>query len=160
MADTERKALADADIVVGHLRSVVDDVAAYFRFPEPWLEKCVIEHPPVLVAPDLAKRDRLFDEHTPLVFTSKVQWFKRPHVFVNAAVAFMKAVPEFKGEALLLAHVIDDELGRHCEGLIPKDLIGRIRIVEKGSNQLRETLLRGSFFIFPIRTRELLSCGA
>lgn len=36
IADIERKALSDADIVVGHLQPVIDDVASHFRFPEAW----------------------------------------------------------------------------------------------------------------------------
>ena len=72
IADIERKALSDADIVVGHLQPIIDDVASHFGFPEAWKQKAVVETPPVLL--DSAKREESakFDENTPLVFTSKI----------------------------------------------------------------------------------------
>jgi GT2 family glycosyltransferase len=149
VADMERKAVADADVVVGHLSPVIDDLASYLRLPDQWLAKCVIEEPPVLVDAAVAERACTFEENTPLLFTSKVQWFKRPHVFVNAAVAFMRAQPDYKGEALLLAQVIDNELRHHCEHLIPADLRQRIRIVDNSSNPLRDSLIRKSITVFP-----------
>jgi hypothetical protein len=70
-------------------------------------------------------------------------------VFINAAVAFMNSEPDFKGEALLLAHVINDELFRHCEDLIPRHLKRRIRFLPDLADRLREKLIAASVAIFP-----------
>jgi hypothetical protein len=149
VADIERKALSDADIVVGHLQPIIDDVASHFGFPEAWKRKAVVETPPVLL--DSAEREESakFNENTPLVFTSKIQWVKRAHVFINAAVGFMNSVPDFKGDALLLAHIINDELFRHCESLIPDHLKNRIKILDNLHNAIREDIIANSVAIFP-----------
>ena len=71
VADIERKALSDADIVVGHLRPIIEDVAQHFGFSKSWKQKAIVETPPVLV--DSAEREEqaIFNENTPLVFTSR-----------------------------------------------------------------------------------------
>ena len=61
----------------------------------------------------------------------------------------MDAVPDFKGEALLLAHVINDELYRHCESLIPDRLKDRVKIADKLPNAVRDKVIANSVAIFP-----------
>ena len=149
IADIERKALSDADVVVGHLQPIINDVASHFGFPEAWKKKAIVETPPVLLDSVERRGSAKFTENTPLVFTSKVQWVKRAHVFINAAVGFMDSVPEFQGDALLLAHIVNDELCRHCEGLIPDHLKARIKILDNLHHSMREDIIANSVAIFP-----------
>ncbi|WP_291165995.1 hypothetical protein [Hyphomicrobium sp.] len=149
IADIERKALSDADVVVGHLHPIIDDVASHFGFSETWQRKAVVETPPVLLESDEREESAKFTETTPLVFTSKIQWVKRAHVFINAAVGFMDSTPEYQGDALLLAHIVNDELYRHCESLIPDHLKARIKILDNLHNTLREETISNSVAIFP-----------
>jgi hypothetical protein len=148
ISDIERKALSDADVVVGHLQPIIDDVASHFGFPEAWKQKAVVETPPVLLDSDEREEGAKFAESTPLVFSSKIQWVKRAHVFINAAVGFMDSTPEYKGDALLLAHIVNDELCRHCENLIPDHLKARIKILDNLHNSIREAAISNSVAIF------------
>lgn len=149
IADIERKALSDADIVIGHLQPIIDDVASHFGFNEAWKQKAIVETPPVLLESDERKESAKFTENTPLVFTSKIQWVKRAHVFINAAVGFMESTPEYQGDALLLAHIVNDELYRHCENLIPDHLKARIKVLDNLHNAIREETISNSVAIFP-----------
>jgi hypothetical protein len=149
VADLERKALSDADIVVGHLDSVVDDVQDHFGFTSAWRNKVVVEHPPVLTDSPVVERSIGFEEDTSLVFTSKVQWVKRPDVFINGVVGFMEAEPEYKGDALVLAHIVDDEFRMHCLGLIPLHLKDRFTFRSDLSTQMRERIIARSVAVFP-----------
>jgi hypothetical protein len=149
VADLERKALSDADIVVGHLDGVVDDVQDHFGFTSAWRTRVAVEHPPVLIDSPEMERVTAFEEDTPLVFTSKVQWVKRPHAFINGVIGFMQAEPGYKGDAMLLAHVVDEELRRHCCSLVPEHLNDRVRFLWGLSDKMRERIIARSVAIFP-----------
>jgi hypothetical protein len=147
--DFERKALNDADVVIGHLDPVITGVAQTFGFAEQWLQKVVIDFPPILIDKPAAESTTVFTETTPLVFTSKIQWVKQPQVFINAVVGFMLATPTYRGDALLLAHLIEEQLVRHCQRLIPAELLPRFKFLDRVGNELRESVIARSIAICP-----------
>jgi hypothetical protein len=61
----------------------------------------------------------------------------------------MDSTPEYQGDALLLAHIVNDELYRHCENLIPDHLKARIKILDNLHNSIREETISNSVAIFP-----------
>jgi hypothetical protein len=147
--DFERKALNDADVVIGHLDPVVASVVQTFGFSEQWLQKVVIDLPPILINKPAAKSTTAFTETSPLVFTSKIQWVKQPQVFINAVVGFMLSTPAYVGDAFLLAHLVEGQLVRHCQQLIPIDLLPRFKFIDTVDNELRESVIARSIAICP-----------
>lgn len=147
--DLERLALANADVVVAHLHPVADSVAEHFGFPTSWRTKVVVELPPVVVDLSPPPSHPSINLDTPILFTSKIQWFKRPHVFINAVCNFITNEHQYNGDAILLAHVIDNELMDHCRNLIPASLKDRIFHKSDLSDILRETLISNSVVVFP-----------
>jgi hypothetical protein len=145
----ERKALADADVVVAHLRPIAKAVRDAYAMPPDWFQKVRVETPPVLVDAPAAAAPAAFTETTPIVLTSKIQWFKRPEVFVNGAVAFMRQNPDYRGSASVLAHVIDDELRLHCESLIPAELESRVRLLGSVAGEARDRIIGQSVVVVP-----------
>jgi hypothetical protein len=145
--DLERKALRDADIIVSHLRPITASVRKAFGFDEDWVRRVRTELPPVYIAGRGAPRAAVSNT-TPIVFASKVQWVKRPDLFVNGVVDFLNNVPQYRGSIFMLAHVANNELKQHCEGLIPKSLKDRIEFTQ-ASNEAREDIISRSVCVIP-----------
>jgi hypothetical protein len=146
--DLERKCLNDADVVVAALRPVAASVQDALNLPTSWLDRVTVESHPFLTDSKPTQKPRL-NADTPITFTSKIQWFKAPHAFINGVVDFMRSTPDYKGNAYLLAHVISDELQGHCETLIPHDLRGRFIFDSKLPNSTRNAIISKSISVIP-----------
>ncbi len=146
--DCERKCFEDADLVVAALNPVAESIRKALNLSPEWREKVIIEPHPFLVHYTNEQRAS-FGPRTPITFTSKIQWFKRPHIFINGVVAFMRQTPEWIGEGYLLAHVISDELLGHCKSLIPDDLKRRFVFKNGLSNNARNEIISKSLVINP-----------
>jgi hypothetical protein len=148
-AALERKALADADVVVAHVKPVAAAVENVYGLGAGWLDKVRVEAPPVLVDMAAAESGATFAETTPIAFTSKIQWFKRPDVFVNGVVAFMRENADYRGSAMLLTHVIDDELRLHCHALVPDELKERVVFHHHLNGEARDRIIAQSVVVVP-----------
>ena len=146
--DLERKCLNDADVVVAALRPVAASVQDALNLPTSWLDRVTVEPHPFLTASKPIQKPR-FSADTPITFASKLQWFKAPHVFINGVVDFMRSTPDYRGNAYLLAHVISDELQRHCEALIPLDLRARFIFDARLPNSTRNSIISKSISVNP-----------
>jgi hypothetical protein len=150
LLDLERKALLDADLVIAHLEPVAASVKDAYNFDEKWLANVIVANCPVFVDQRGPRIEKVLPE-TPITFSSKIQWVKRPFAFVNGVVAFIDANPEYLGNVYLLAHVIDNELSDHCQQLIPEHLTKRF-VFPGGSHGCdRESLISSSIAVNPSR---------
>lgn len=149
--DLERKALADCDLVVGQLATVAEAIRTFYGFDESdWSGRLRIHAPPVLLdTVPLAPASTAFHARTPLMFTSKLQDIKRPDVFVRGCVEFMRACPEYTGDAVFLAHSFDPAYQASIEALVPKSLRNRIVFARGVGTAARERRIAGSVCIFP-----------
>lgn len=143
----ERYSLQNCDLVVSHLPSVSKSVQKAFGFSEEWLSDVVHENPPVLLDDfNLKSQNSLKAKN--LLFSSKIQWFKRPDLFVRSAVRFMSRFPDYDGNAVLAAHKIDSELEVYCRSLIPPNLQNRFLFEAKLSTKQRNELISNSVCVF------------
>lgn len=149
--DLERKALADCDIIVGQLPPVAEAFRRFYGFSaEDWNDRLRQHAPPVLLdTRPLATRVHPLADDTPLLFTSKLQDIKRPDVFIRGCVQFMRERPEFKGEAVFLAHSFDPSYQAYITNLIPDDLVKRVVFARGISGAAREKRIAESVCIFP-----------
>lgn len=86
---------------------------------------------------------------TPIIFTSKFQEFKRPQIFVQGAVGFLRAQPDYLGSILLVCGDLDTEYAKHVLGLIPGELQPRFQILSNISPSRRDDIVSTSIAAFP-----------
>ncbi|MEI8314973.1 MAG: glycosyltransferase [Verrucomicrobiota bacterium] len=144
--EIERKALADAELVIASLPTVARFNANYYGFGDNWLQKVKIEFPPVVWGDNIAKT-RGHETACDLMFPTKIQMFKRPEVFVRAAAHFMHTCPEFQGRAVLACHAQDPAYLARIRAIIPRDL--ESRFLFSSPNPEREMLMSHSIVVIP-----------
>jgi GT2 family glycosyltransferase/glycosyltransferase involved in cell wall biosynthesis len=145
--ELERKALLDAERVIAHLPGIAAFNQRYYGFPESWLQKVDVEFPPVAdEAPARPSMEGEAEERD-LLFVTKVQWFKRPDVFVRGAALFMRQHPEYRGRAVLACHAPFPEYLASIQRMIPPDLRGRF--VFSGPDKNRDALMARGIVVIP-----------
>jgi glycosyltransferase involved in cell wall biosynthesis len=149
LADLERKALADADVIVGHLESTVSEYAKRYGFDDAWRHKVVVGPPPVTVGHPARKTTIVDPKHTPILFTSKLQSIKRPELFLQGVCAFALAHPEYSGEIIITAFDFVAEYGARIRSLVPPKLKERVRFVSGLPKEAREALISRSVVVLP-----------
>lgn len=148
IADLERQALLNADVVVGHLAPVADACQKIFGFPDDWRARCIIELPPVVVANpsnNIAPPSNV----TNLVFTSKIQSFKRPEIFARGVSRFIGEAHHYSGTAHFLALEVDRSLKARCEFAFPESLSSRVLFGGPSDIASREAMISKSVAVFP-----------
>lgn len=149
LADLERKALADADVIVGHLESTVSEYVKRYGFGDDWRRKVVVAPPPVTVGRPVRQTVSADPKHTPILFTSKLQSIKRPELFMQGVCSFALAHPEFRGEIIVTAFDFVAEYGARIRSLVPSVLKERVRFVSGLPKEAREALIAKAVVVLP-----------
>jgi hypothetical protein len=141
--ELERKALLDADRVIAHLPCIAEFNRDFYGMPSDWMKRVTVEMPPIDPLPVGQSAP------TPLnvVFVSKVQRFKRPELFARGAALFMRANPDFNGNAVFACHLYDKELWADIRNNIAGDLGPRFVHGTFGSE--REPLIASGIVVIP-----------
>lgn len=149
--DVERKALADCDLIVGQLAPVSEAFRIFYGFEaDDWAQRGCVHSPPVLLdTMPMATASVTLEDHTDLLFTSKLQDIKRPDVFIRGCVQFMRANPAYQGKAVFLAHSFDPAYQQSIVDLVPTDLVSRIVFAKGINGAIREKMIAASVCIFP-----------
>lgn len=143
--ELERRALEDADLLVGHLEEIVDANARFYGFDETWKKKVIVQFPPLGRLPAAAPAAKA-GQTSDVVFVTKVQRIKRPDLFARGAALFMRQNPSWKGNAIFACHVQDTALLASVQRAIPPDLAERF--IFRGPAE-REALMRSSVVVIP-----------
>jgi glycosyltransferase involved in cell wall biosynthesis len=152
VCDLERNLLERADLVVGHVPGIAARNAEFYRFGPEWRGRVHIEFP-------LLTRDELDDEDIRLnpsadgdpsfIFSSRLQPFKRPDLFINAAIGFLEATPEYTGAFRLVSYGWDQDYIKYLKDLIPPTWTNQIIIIDKVAAEERQRFLRQSIVVVP-----------
>jgi glycosyltransferase involved in cell wall biosynthesis len=140
--ELERKALLDAERVIAHLPGIAEANQRFYGFPDSWLSKVSLEFPPAMEVPPTPEASRPAAGEVverDLLFVTKVQWFKRPDLFLRGAALFMRRHPEYRGRAVLACHAPFPEYTESLKRLIPEDL--RERFLFSGPGKDRDALM-------------------
>ncbi len=146
--DLERQTILGADIVVGHVPSVVQQNARHYNLGEKWADDVIVEFPPILLdtevgdAPDLGPAPDF-------VFSSRLQPFKRPDVFIRAAVLFMERHPDYAGCFRVMSYGWDDNYIAWLQSLVPLDLREKVVFQFEYSKEERNTVLKNAVIVVP-----------
>jgi glycosyltransferase involved in cell wall biosynthesis len=143
--ELERKALLDAERVVAHIPGIAQVNQRFYGFPESWLRKVVVEFPPVAEGTPAAPPPQV--EERDLLFLTKVQWVKRPDLFVRGAALFMSRNPEYTGRAVLACHSVFPEYQAALQRMVPQAL--RERFVFTSPSADREALMSRGIVVVP-----------
>ncbi len=154
--DLERQCLRDADLVVAHLESTARTNAEWFRLPSGWMNKVQVELPPVLLSPAeqsaLAKSSA--DESpraTPrdFLFSSRLQPFKGPDIYVRAAVRFLDDLPGAENLFRISSYGWDEQYIDWLKRLVPPRWRDRVIFLDRLGEEERARLMMNSILVIP-----------
>lgn len=147
--ELERQCVVDADIVVSHLECITQANADFYGLGDDWRRKVVLEFPPIFL-----EEDEYFPTAGPIaepnfIFSSRIQPFKRPDLFVKAGVMFLDAHPDYAGRFLVVSYGWDQAYIRWLRDLVPQRLQGRILFLINAEADLRNKLLADAITVVP-----------
>lgn len=147
--DLERFSLSEADLIVGHLGCIVDYNENFYKFDKSWRDKVIVEFPPILL--DGLKVVDYSNSHSPcdFIFSSRLQPFKRPDLFVRAAVKILREAPEIGSCFRLISYGWDTSYISWLKSLIPPSMDNKIIFVENASKEDRAEFLARSIAVIP-----------
>ena len=146
--DLERQTITGAEIVVGHVPSVVAQNARHYGLGESWAEDVIVEFPPILLDTEVEEPAELTDSPD-FVFSSRLQPFKRPDVFIRAAVLFMERRPNYAGVFRVLSYGWDDNYITWLQSLVPISLRKKVVFQFKYTQKERDDILKHSVIVVP-----------
>lgn len=151
--DTERFTLTNADLVAGHIPSVLHENLDHYNLRETLADKTVIEFPPILIdateAKLLKKVKRSKGAVRDFIFSSRLQQFKRPDIFVRAATEFLDTHPGYEGVFRLVSYGWDNEYIDMLHDLVPLAYADQILFVNNATAEERLNHIAQSIVVQP-----------
>lgn len=149
--DLERLSLQNCDLIAGHLPGVAEITRHVFGLDrKSWEKRLFIAEPPLTlngqtpasrsIIPALAER---------IVFSSKLQEFKRPEVFVRGVARFLATDNAFAGQ---VAFAFAVQLNAYVDavlGVVPQDQRHRYVLPKELSALKRDEVISNSIVVFP-----------
>lgn len=152
LMDAERHLLAHADLIVGHVQSIIDQNAAHYRLADRWDGRTVLEFPPILLEETETGAVGAEAETGPcedFIFSSRLQPFKRPDIFVRAAIAFLEKHPDHPGSFRLVSYGWDRRYIDWLKGLVPVRFRSRVIFIDDATAAERSAWLARSVVVVP-----------
>lgn len=150
--DAERHLLTHADLVVGHIGALIDENAEHYQLMERWEDRSHLEFPPIMLeeyeAPARLEEDGQ-GEDADFIFSSRLQWFKRPDIFVRAAIAFLERHPGYRGVFRIVSYGWDTDYIDWIKALVPPSMRGRIEFTLDATPEQRAKLIGTSIVVIP-----------
>jgi glycosyltransferase involved in cell wall biosynthesis len=149
--DLERKCYRDCDLVIAHLRTIAEETRRCFGIAEDeWWPRVHITAPPVDIngrqTANVSVQPTL---DAPVLFTSKFQEFKKPQIFVQAAIGFLLRHPEYSGNIILACGGLNSEYAQKILKAIPDDLRYRFKVFHDAAAETRDDLISKGIVGFP-----------
>lgn len=153
--ELERQGLEFADMVIGHIPAVAEFNKRHYGMSESWAGRLHLEFPPILLENQTdflvsANVEHEPDhEHPDFIFSSRLQQFKRPDLFILAAINFLSRNKEYPGLFRLVSYGWDRNYIDHLHDLIPHSLSSQIQIIEDASLEQRSEYLKNAIVVIP-----------
>lgn len=154
--DLERQALLGADLVVGHLASTATLNGEHFALGKEWTKKVRIEMPPITLTeietqavevPEGA--DESGSDSRDFLFSSRLQGFKRPDLFIRAAVHFLDHYDDARSVFRIAAYGWDRDYIDWLKRLVPARWRRQIVFLDDVPARRRAQLMRESILVIP-----------
>jgi glycosyltransferase involved in cell wall biosynthesis len=144
----EIESLKNADLVIGHTQSVCDSI-------EKSLEKLNIRIPKPIVTFPYISFDYISDDKVnkllpifSIFFTSKLQHFKRPLVFLKGSLLFLAKVKNRNIDIVFMARMTDLDIIEKLKKVIPVDFESNIVYLEEERPEVRNKKIKGQISVF------------
>ncbi|MDK3074545.1 DUF6212 domain-containing protein [Sedimentitalea sp. JM2-8] len=151
LMDSERHLLAHADLIVGHVQSIIDANAAHYGLQDRWRGRTVLEFPPIMLedAETRPAAEAAAPETRDFIFSSRLQPFKRPDIFIRAAIGFLEKHPDHTGVFRLVSYGWDRSYIDWLQRLVPASLGERILFITDATESERSAYLARSIVVVP-----------
>lgn len=148
--DLERFALRHADKVIAHTHSILKANYNFYKFAPNWFDNAVVETPPVF-PDDGIEREPDYQEKpvNRFIFSSRLQPFKRPDIFIRAACLYYQECPGDESEALVVSYGWDREFIASLQAMVPDRFKEKIRFIFQATFQERQHLMSGAIIVIP-----------
>ncbi|MCJ9430765.1 glycosyltransferase [Kordiimonas marina] len=149
--EMERQCLLKADHVVGHVPGVIEANRTYYGFPAEWAARCVQEFPPIRLDTEeqAAAVDITPPQERDFIFSSRLQPFKQPDLFIKASARFLHENPGYGGRCRLISYGWDDGYIDELAALIPPHLKDRITLETGMSPEDRIAAVASGIVVIP-----------
>lgn len=151
LVDAERHLLTHADLIVGHVQCIIDENADHYGLRDRWAGRTVLEFPPILLekSETLPPAEPDVDGARDFIFSSRLQPFKRPDIFVRAAIRFLEKHPEYDGMFRLVSYGWDHDYITWLERLVPDHFRQQIVFITDATAAERNAFLASSIAVIP-----------
>lgn len=146
--DLERACIAGADLIVGHVPAVIEANRDHYGFGADWMARTRAEFPPILLDTAIEPSPGTPSEPD-FVFSSRLQPFKRPDIFVRGAIAFFERHPRYRGVARVLSYGWDELYIDYLQSLVPETLLDKVVFQFDYTGAERDEILARSVVVIP-----------
>lgn len=150
--DAEQFALAHADILAGHIPSILEFTLAHYGLEDRIGKNTVCEFPPISITEDearSAKGAKQPGDSPDFIFSSRLQEFKRPDLFVRAAIAFLGRHPDYTGVFRIVSYGWNEDYIAMLRDLVPEKMAERILFILDASPRDRLDYIGKSVVVQP-----------
>ncbi len=147
----EQQSIALADLVVSHLEIITQINQDFYQFDATWRAKVVHEFPPIFLETEeiTPKQDNSSSKTENFVFSSRLQPFKRPDLFIKAAVIFLSQNLDYTGKFYLVAYGWDYKYIKWLKNLVVPEYKEQIVFILNPEAGLRNALISQAIVVIP-----------
>lgn len=149
MTELERQCVEQADMLVSHLPVITRANQYHYGFDPAWSAKVVHEFPPIFLEDQeiFAANPKTGTKN--FIFSSRIQPFKRPDLFVKAAAIFLDRQADYQGKFYMVSYGWDERYINWLKGLIPERHSKKVLFIFNAEANLRNRLLQESIVVIP-----------
>jgi glycosyltransferase involved in cell wall biosynthesis len=156
ICDLEYQGLRDADMAVAHLPSIAELNSKRFASPAEWLKKIRVEMPPIVLSEEETaafaehrEREELPAPPRNFLFSARLQPFKRPDLFIRAAVRFLDEHQDADNVFQISSYGWDDNYIDWLKRLVPERCERSILFLEGPTQRERADLILDNILVIP-----------
>lgn len=148
-SELERQCIEQADLVVSHLQVITDINQTFYGFDDNWKADVVHEFPPIFLEEEEIFEVSADEKVQDFIFSSRLQPFKRPDLFVKAAVIFLDRRTDYPGKFYVVSYGWDYRYINWLKQLVPERHQESVLFILSASASLRNKLLQQSIVVIP-----------
>ena len=148
-SELERQCIEQADSVVSHLSVITDANQSFYCFGETWRDKVIHEFPPIFLDEDEVFTVDAGMGAKDFIFSSRLQPFKRPDLFIKAAIIFLDRNVGYTGKFFIVSYGWDKKYIGWLVDLVPERHRKSVLFIFSADAGLRNRLLQQSIVVIP-----------
>lgn len=144
----EIESLKNADLVIGHTQSVCDSVEKSLAQINVRIPKPRVTFPYISFDYVSSAKTCTLSPNFSIFFTSKLQHFKRPLVFLKGTLLFLTRTDIKNVQAIFMARITDLEILEKLKRVVPKQFETDVIFVEEERPEVRNQSIQGQISVF------------